>query len=441
MIKKTIFALTVLTFMTSEVTLAFQAKETSKYFNGPTISSITSTSAELSLSPAVLAEIAPEEKTGVYFEYGETHQVCIMIYPTPESCLPKKTEVGKVTTVITNLKPNTSYTVTFKRDNTIRCITTPCPTNDFQSLSAEFTTKAVDAPVAAITKNLSLGTTGEQVKLLQTLLAQQGYLKANATGYYGKLTREAVKAFQRSHGLSPVGSVGPRTRALLITMLVTTPDSLAETFTGKVTAYSTACFADGECSITVDGKKVVTTIGWSQQIVGQVRGVPDFGSIENYVGAEAKVYAKKTDDGYTLYGNADYYVEIIPNKVGKLPAGSTPSGDMSSLKGITWVWQKTSMSNGSVVVPNKVGSFSVTLKGDDSVSGTTDCNGFFGSYKLASEGIISFGPLASTMMYCEGSQESVFTGDMQNVSTVSVGTANDLTLTTASGSVMYFLKK
>ena len=35
------------------------------------------------------------------------------------------------------------------------------------------------------------------------------------TGYFGNLTREAVKRFQAKHGIDPLGIVGPKTRAKL----------------------------------------------------------------------------------------------------------------------------------------------------------------------------------------------------------------------------------
>lgn len=316
MLKKITFIFSFLSFIVLAGTaLALVPKETARWFNGPTVSSISSSTAQISLSPSVLASLAPEEKSNIYFEYYETEQVCIMIYPTPEYCLPKKTEAGKTEATITNLKPNTSYTVTYKSDNTIRCITIPCPTNEFQSLSVKFKTSSEQgvnqSPI--ITKYLIVGSRGDQVTALQSLLKQQGYLQVAPTGYYGKLTYKAIQKFQSSHNISQVGVVGPITRGVLAKMLFTTPGSdTVETFEGNVTAYSTSCFSDGECSITVDGKKVVTTIGWSQQIVGQVLGIPDFGSIEKYVGARAKVYAKKTSDGYTLYGSSDYYIKISP---------------------------------------------------------------------------------------------------------------------------------
>lgn len=327
--KKSLYTLILVALIGAQAGSAFEVKETTRYFNGPTVSSVNDTSASLSLSAQVLADITEEEKSGIYFEYGETHQVCIMIYPTPEYCLPKKTKVGLTSATITGLKPTTSYTVTYKRDNTIRCITTPCPSNEFQSLSVEFTTKTSTGtpaptpaptptptpapqpmPVGEVTQNLHMGSRGPQVTILQNILIQGGFLKMQATGYFGIYTKIAVSEFQRMQGIIATGFVGPLTRKALFRFTVSPPILSAETFEGTITAYSQQCFVDGECSITVDGKKIVTTTGWSQEIVGTVTGIPDFGSIESKVGARAKVYAKKTNTGYTLYGSSDYYIQI-----------------------------------------------------------------------------------------------------------------------------------
>ncbi len=287
---------------------ALEPKETARYYNGPTVSSVTGTTAEVSLSQAVLNGITDEEKSSIYFEYYETNKVCIAIYPTPEACLPKKTEVGKLATTLKNLTPNTSYTIFYKRDNTIRCITTPCPENGYESMRTEFTTKK-DGQVSPgkFLRNLGFLSYGTYVTALQNTLRELGYFNHSSTGYFGMMTFKAVKEFQRAHNISPTGFVGPLTRQALENKL-SLPEG--EIFEGKITAYSTACFADGECSISVDGKKVVTVIGWSQAVVGQVLGIPDLGAVENKIGASAKVYAKKTLDGYTLYGSKDYYIQV-----------------------------------------------------------------------------------------------------------------------------------
>jgi len=62
---------------------------------------------------------------------------------------------------------------------------------------------------------VSLGDSGTQVSQIQQRLQELGYFNANATGYFGSLTQEAVIRFQRNAGLTADGIVGPQTlRAL-----------------------------------------------------------------------------------------------------------------------------------------------------------------------------------------------------------------------------------
>ena len=68
----------------------------------------------------------------------------------------------------------------------------------------------------AVPNGLSLGDEDENVKRVQQLLAKYGYLSsANATGYYGEITEDAVRSFQRQNGLGVDGMVGVQTMAKL----------------------------------------------------------------------------------------------------------------------------------------------------------------------------------------------------------------------------------
>lgn len=273
----------------------------------PTVSAVTATSATFSISNGIKDLLSTEQEAALYFEYSETQRVCIMIYPTPENCLPKKTPKGQLSATVSGLKPSTSYTVRYKTDNTINCITTPCPSNGIESGAVEFTT-ASSTQASGFYRNLRVGTRGSDVILLQDILRSKGYLSVVSTGYFGIVTLKAVKDFQRNDmRIPPTGFVGPLTRAALTTA---STDSDAR-FEGTIQAVSTACFADGICSITIDGKVVVTTIGWSQATVGSIKGsVSSIGDAEGKIGRRASVYAKKTADGYTLYGNSAYYIDI-----------------------------------------------------------------------------------------------------------------------------------
>jgi len=63
---------------------------------------------------------------------------------------------------------------------------------------------------------MQLGDYGTVVKNAQARLAKLNYLaSANATGYYGEITADAVKAFQKRSGLTPDGKLG----AVTLTML------------------------------------------------------------------------------------------------------------------------------------------------------------------------------------------------------------------------------
>ncbi|HEX7651141.1 MAG TPA: Ig-like domain-containing protein, partial [Candidatus Paceibacterota bacterium] len=67
------------------------------------------------------------------------------------------------------------------------------------------------------TRDLTIGSTGDDVTALQQILIDAGLLNIPApTGYFGPLTRAALAFFQRLHGIVPaVGYFGPITRALL----------------------------------------------------------------------------------------------------------------------------------------------------------------------------------------------------------------------------------
>lgn len=58
-------------------------------------------------------------------------------------------------------------------------------------------------------------TTTAENRTIQTKLKRWGYYTGNVDGIYGRLTKEAVKYFQRKNGLSVDGIVGPKTAAAL----------------------------------------------------------------------------------------------------------------------------------------------------------------------------------------------------------------------------------
>lgn len=58
---------------------------------------------------------------------------------------------------------------------------------------------------------LRQGDSGNAVRLLQEILTELDFYDGSITGNYGRLTKEAVRLFQREHDLSSDGIAGPRT--------------------------------------------------------------------------------------------------------------------------------------------------------------------------------------------------------------------------------------
>lgn len=74
-------------------------------------------------------------------------------------------------------------------------------------------------------RSLTRGMSGDDVRDLQELLAQDPTLfsMANITGFFGPLTEEALRKFQRKHGIEAIGIFGPKTQARILSLFVGKP--------------------------------------------------------------------------------------------------------------------------------------------------------------------------------------------------------------------------
>ncbi len=80
------------------------------------------------------------------------------------------------------------------------------------SLAGYFNSSPVIRCETQITKTLQRGSENNDVYVLQTMLANAGFLQAIPNGYFGYQTASAVRAFQRSNGILVTGTVGEITR-------------------------------------------------------------------------------------------------------------------------------------------------------------------------------------------------------------------------------------
>lgn len=143
----------------------------------------------------------------------------------------------------------------------------------------------------ASSDTLKRGEKGSKVKELQSLLMEQGVFNyGEVTGYYGKITEDAVKAFQNNARLKADGVVGEMTWAKLKSSAVVsdavdgadTAQDVSETFTGKV-------------SKGMEGEQVEKIQKRLQEL-----GIYDYSRITGYYGSITKDAVKDFQKAYGL---------------------------------------------------------------------------------------------------------------------------------------------
>ncbi|MES2213865.1 MAG: META domain-containing protein [Patescibacteria group bacterium] len=102
-----------------------------------------------------------------------------------------------------------------------------------------------------------------------------------------------------------------------------------------------------------------------------------------------------------------------------------------------WVWISALYNDGREVKPKTAGIFTLSFN-KGKFSATTDCNGVGGNYNANGTNLI-FTNMISTLMFCEGSQESEFTQLLTNTSGYHFTSKGELILDLKfdSGSVVF----
>ncbi len=88
------------------------------------------------------------------------------------------------------------------------------------------TTPSSSSSACSFTGDLTIGSTGAAVTCLQNSLKAGGYMSANATGYFGALTKAGVIAWQKAMGVTPAaGYFGAKSRAAFSGSVSTGPST------------------------------------------------------------------------------------------------------------------------------------------------------------------------------------------------------------------------
>jgi len=128
--------------------------------------------------------------------------------------------------------------------------------------------------------------------------------------------------------------------------------------------------------------------------------------------------------------------------VGISSSGGSVGSPQGGILSGAWIWDNTTLNNGNVIRPQKKGVFVITFNLDEKVNGQTDCNNFSGSYTIENVGNLNFGPLSMTEMYCQGSEEKIFTNFISKSKSYEMDYSCNLTIFLVDNlGYIYFIKK
>ena len=150
-------------------------------------------------------------------------------------------------------------------------------------------------------------------------------------------------------------------------------------------------------------------VTWYSKLAAIIFFIGVLPALTFYIGV--KYQQTKTAEEASIVSESGFFLTSEPSS---LTVESAESSAYEDLTHYEWIWKETlnvtvpnTPQKECKVTPKKQGVFKLIFTKDGKVSGTTDCNGFSGTYSLK-QGTLEFGPFTSTLMYCEGSQEQDF---------------------------------
>ena len=252
--------------------------------------------------------------------------------------------------------------------------------SQLQGLSGTTTVTAGTGACAGVTftRNLTVGSTGSDVKCLQVLLNANGYKLATTgagspgmeTSYFGPRTLAVVKAFQVAKGWTPANQVGPLTRAAFNALLGTTGGT---TTTLPAGCTSTSGFSPTTGASCATGVVVVVPTGAGLSVMASSDN-PNGGGV---VAGQAQAQMLKLV--FTNGDNAPVKVTTL-----KLNRGGISSDALLTnvylFDGVTRLTDAASVSAGVIGFNDSTGLFTVPAYGSKTITVEADINSDSATY-------------------------------------------------------------
>lgn len=220
-----------------------------------------------------------------------------------------------------------------------------------------------------------------------------------------------------------------------------TPEITIETTENKITStdvlYVSEIGDEANVSYRSNNTVTVTIIGSEYKDIQFTRATS--GEEMQYENKEQDLVFIEKDSKLTIYKDDE---ELFSGKKYEV---LTEEGAIKMLSESVWIWNATEIGNPSqpneiiASLENKSDAFTIKFYTDKTLGGTTDCNNFSGTYSFDDMGQIDIGPLMSTLMYCEGSQEQEFLESIKDAKMVYYDDSFQL-YNSSSSETVYFTK-
>lgn len=116
------------------------------------------------------------------------------------------------------------------------------------------------------------------------------------------------------------------------------------------------------------------------------------------------------------------------NDDGGVVISEAPQSYEEALTAKEWLWVSTNYNDDSTVEPSASGTFAANFLTGNRFFAATDCNSGNSSYELGADNSLEIGPMASTLMACEGSNELEYFQQLQEVQSYFINEEGNLVL-------------
>jgi Putative peptidoglycan binding domain len=237
---------------------------------------------------------------------------------------------------------------------------------------------SASANADTFTRSLTVGSRGADVTTLQMGLKAKGYLAAEATGYFGNLTKAAVAAFQTANGITPAaGYFGPLSQAKWNAATGTGSTSTVPgcTMSGQLFSSTTGASCTGGSTTTTtlkgtDGSidTVKTLSQYNNEEVGEGEKAVKVAGFEVKASNDGDIAirsVKLTFNGATNSGSTklNKYVDSVSLYQGSTKLATVDVADFTKDSSVSSRWSKTVTVSNSVVKSDTKEKFYISVDG------------------------------------------------------------------------------